>query len=125
MVETRRMCRGLVARFLFVVFLGSFMGGCGRAPSPTTLPEDRMPTSTPGVAAPAEKGDQQMAFELTSTAFASGERIPRKYTCKGQDISPPLRWSDPPQGTRSFVLIADDPDAAARASLDYMRELLW
>lgn len=52
-----------------------------------------------------------MPFELTSSAFAPGERIPTKYTCDDQDISPPLRWSDPPQGTQSFALIADDPDA--------------
>lgn len=52
-----------------------------------------------------------MAFELTSTAFAQGDPIPAKYTCDGQDISPPLGWSDPPEGTRSFALINDDPDA--------------
>ncbi len=52
-----------------------------------------------------------MSFELTSTAFATGEPIPRKYTCDGDDISPPLQWSDPPQGTQSFALISDDPDA--------------
>jgi len=52
-----------------------------------------------------------MSFELTSPAFAHGETIPCKYTCDGEDISPPLRWSDPPQGTQSLALIADDPDA--------------
>ncbi|TAJ25997.1 MAG: YbhB/YbcL family Raf kinase inhibitor-like protein [Nitrospirae bacterium] len=52
-----------------------------------------------------------MAFELTSTAFKEGELIPKKYTCEGQDVSPPLRWGPPPQGTRNFALIADDPDA--------------
>ena len=52
-----------------------------------------------------------MPLELTSTAFAPGEPIPRKYTCDGEDISPLLQWSDPPQGTKSFTLIADDPDA--------------
>ncbi len=52
-----------------------------------------------------------MPFELMSTAFAPGEPIPRKYTCDEEDISPPLRWSDPPQDTQSFALIADDPDA--------------
>jgi len=52
-----------------------------------------------------------MAFELTSTAFVQGKPIPRQYTCDGQDISPPLSWSDPPAGTRSLALIADDPDA--------------
>jgi hypothetical protein len=52
-----------------------------------------------------------MSFELTSTAFAPEKPIPRKYSCDGEDISPPLQWSDPPQGTQSLVLIADDPDA--------------
>jgi Raf kinase inhibitor-like YbhB/YbcL family protein len=52
-----------------------------------------------------------MAFELTSAAFGPGEAIPRKYTCDGEDISPPLEWGDPPPGTQSFVFIFDDPDA--------------
>ncbi|MEW5768638.1 MAG: YbhB/YbcL family Raf kinase inhibitor-like protein [bacterium] len=52
-----------------------------------------------------------MPFELTSSAFVTGKPIPRKYTCDGEDISPPLQWSDPPQGTQSFALISDDPDA--------------
>jgi len=52
-----------------------------------------------------------MSFELTSPAFSQGEPIPEKYSCKGEDISPPLAWGDPPQGTQSFVLIVDDPDA--------------
>jgi len=52
-----------------------------------------------------------MVFELTSSAFKQGESIPRKYTCDGDDVSPPLAWGDPPQGTQSFALINDDPDA--------------
>ena len=52
-----------------------------------------------------------MSFELTSSVFAPGEPIPPKYTCDGEDISPPLQWSDPPPGTQSFALISDDPDA--------------
>jgi Raf kinase inhibitor-like YbhB/YbcL family protein len=52
-----------------------------------------------------------MAFTLQSKAFGSGDSIPRKYTCDGADISPPLVWSNVPEGTRSFALIADDPDA--------------
>ena len=52
-----------------------------------------------------------MSFELTSTAFRAGEGIPRQYTCDGEDISPPLKWTDAPENTQSFVLIADDPDA--------------
>lgn len=52
-----------------------------------------------------------MAIKITSTAFAEGEMIPRKYTCDGDDISPPLQISDVPENTKSLALIMDDPDA--------------
>jgi hypothetical protein len=52
-----------------------------------------------------------MAYELSSSAFKDGETIPRRYTCEGQDVSPPLHWGVPPAATKSFVMIADDPDA--------------
>lgn len=52
-----------------------------------------------------------MAITLTSTAFKHGGDIPPKYTCDGQDISPPLSWSDVPPGTQSLALIVEDPDA--------------
>nr|HID59301.1 YbhB/YbcL family Raf kinase inhibitor-like protein [Desulfobacterales bacterium] len=52
-----------------------------------------------------------MAFELKSQAFRDGEYIPKKYTCDGQDISVPLKWSEPPAGTRNLALVCDDPDA--------------
>jgi Raf kinase inhibitor-like YbhB/YbcL family protein len=54
-----------------------------------------------------------MAFTLTSTAFTDGAAIPVKHTCDGVDVSPLLAWSGAPAGTRSFALIADDPDAPA------------
>ena len=53
-----------------------------------------------------------MAFELTSPVFKSGEFISDKYTGEGEDISPPLEWTDPPGATKGFALICDDPDAA-------------
>jgi Raf kinase inhibitor-like YbhB/YbcL family protein len=52
-----------------------------------------------------------MTLRLTSPAFAEGGAIPARYTCEGQDVSPPLAWSEPPIGTQSLVLIVDDPDA--------------
>jgi len=52
-----------------------------------------------------------MSLQITSTAFEPGGEIPRRYTCEGQDHSPPLAWKGVPAGTRSFVLIVDDPDA--------------
>lgn len=52
-----------------------------------------------------------MSIEVTSTAFQEGASIPKQYTGDGADQSPPLRWSEPPAGTKSFALICDDPDA--------------
>lgn len=52
-----------------------------------------------------------MTFVLTSPAFDHHCEIPKRYTCEGADISPPLRWSGTPQGTKSFALILEDPDA--------------
>jgi Raf kinase inhibitor-like YbhB/YbcL family protein len=53
----------------------------------------------------------KMSFALTSTAFSNGGKIPSKYTCEGDDLSPPLSWTDVPEGTKSLALIVDDPDA--------------
>jgi Raf kinase inhibitor-like YbhB/YbcL family protein len=50
-------------------------------------------------------------MKLSSAAFADGGEIPTKYTCEGQDIPPPLEWSDVPSDAKSLVLIVDDPDA--------------
>ena len=52
-----------------------------------------------------------MNFELTSTAFQEGQPIPRESTGDGQNISPPLKWTDPPSGTKTFALVCIDPDA--------------
>jgi Raf kinase inhibitor-like YbhB/YbcL family protein len=65
---------------------------------------------------PAGGADQSpppkaMNLSVTSPAFAEAQPIPRQYTCEGSDISPPLIWTHAPANTKSFALIADDPDA--------------
>ncbi len=50
-------------------------------------------------------------MKLVSSAFAPGATIPARHTCEGDDLAPPLAWSDPPPATRSFALVVDDPDA--------------
>ncbi|MHC0064989.1 YbhB/YbcL family Raf kinase inhibitor-like protein [Nostoc sp. UIC 10890] len=50
-------------------------------------------------------------MKLKSTAFDANDLIPAKYTCDGEDISPPILWDEIPIGTESIVLIVDDPDA--------------
>ena len=52
-----------------------------------------------------------MALKITSPAFDDGGIMPARFTCEGQDFSPPLAWSGVPGGTQSLVLIIDDPDA--------------
>jgi len=52
-------------------------------------------------------------FHLDSAAFREGELIPPIHTAEGLNLSPPLRWAGTPEGTQSFALIAEDPDASA------------
>ena len=52
-------------------------------------------------------------MQLRSSGFRDGTTIPRRFTCDGEDLSPPLDWASAPAGTRSFVLLCDDPDAPA------------
>jgi Raf kinase inhibitor-like YbhB/YbcL family protein len=54
-----------------------------------------------------------MTFTLTSPAFAHGQPIPARHTCEGENVSPPLAWTAPPEGARSLALVVDDPDAPA------------
>lgn len=57
------------------------------------------------------EGGKKMGLNITSGAFANEAMIPSKYTCDGEDISPPLKWESAPERVKSFALISDDPDA--------------
>jgi len=59
----------------------------------------------------ATEGTDSLA--LSSSAFGEGERIPERYTCDGEDVSPPLAWERAPADTVTYALIMDDPDAPA------------
>ena len=59
----------------------------------------------------ASEGENSLA--LTSSAFGEGEVIPERYTCDGEDVSPPLAWERGPAGTVTYALVMDDPDAPA------------
>ena len=52
-----------------------------------------------------------MTLKITSSAFQQGGSIPAKYTCEGQDVSPPLAWAGAPSSAKSIAIIVDDPDA--------------
>lgn len=66
---------------------------------------DDDPGTTAAADAPAEP------FALTSTAYGMADPIPTRFTCEGADVSPPLTWTAPPDGTTSFVVLMDDLDA--------------
>lgn len=61
-------------------------------------------------------------MEIKSSAFENNSFIPAKYTCEGEDVSPPLSISGLPLGTKSVALIVDDPDAP---SGDFVHWLMW
>src|SRR3989442_254917 len=61
-----------------------------------------------------------MVFKLRSPAIAPSGPIPAKYTCDGSDLSPPLRWTDPPLNTKSFALIVDDHDASGGTRVHWL-----
>lgn len=68
-----------------------------------------------------------MSFSLESSDFTEGGAIPSRSTCEGDDVSPDLRWSGAPGGTRSFALIVDDPDAPdpAHPKMTYVHWVLY
>lgn len=52
-----------------------------------------------------------MVWKLQSSTFSEGSKIPAKFTADGENISPPLSWTFPPEKTKSLALICEDPDA--------------
>lgn len=59
-------------------------------------------------------------FKLHSAAFTAGAAIPRMYSCEGDGTSPPLAWTDPPEGTQTLALVVDDPDAPGEAFVHWV-----
>jgi Raf kinase inhibitor-like YbhB/YbcL family protein len=62
------------------------------------------------LAAAPQKGGR-VSLQVSSKAFSAGGTVPKRNTCDGENLSPPLAWSETPSGARSIALIADDPDA--------------
>ncbi len=81
------------------------------SPGPASSPAvTSSPTGATASSSPTPEASMP-AFTLTSTAFAAGDHIPRRFTCDGENVSPELAWTDAPDGTKALVLLVDDPDA--------------
>jgi len=59
-------------------------------------------------------------LQFTRLPFEPGDTIPAEYTCEGDDVSPPLEWSGVPDGTETFALIVDDPDAPGQTFVHWV-----
>ena len=90
-----------------LVALISLTNACATAPA--AVPPAAAPNALPLTSASALAATN--AFVLTSSAFSEGGNIPAEFTCSGAGTSPQLQWSGAPTGTKSFVLMLEDPDA--------------
>lgn len=77
------------------------------------LPMPVVSCGNPATGSAQGKGPAHSNFRVESAAFKEGSLIPTRFTCQGENVSPPLSWIDPPAGVRSFALIVEDPDAPA------------
>lgn len=97
-----------------VVVAAAAAGYYALTPPPAPSPQTRAATTpTTSVPPPVATSTTEIhtGLTVTSEAFANGERLPPKYTCDGQGISPPVNWSGAPQETRTYALILDDLNA--------------
>lgn len=90
----------LAAASVLVVLLAGCMDGS--APS--------RPSSSPSASSASYRTPEPAAFRLYSSSFGNGKPIPRKHTCDGDQVSPPLTFLTPPQGSKSLALTVKDPD---------------
>jgi Raf kinase inhibitor-like YbhB/YbcL family protein len=110
----------ILSLLLFVILLVMLMHGCGHV-DPYRVSGERLALGKRGA---NKAGDETVLamqmieakssgpLSVESPAFAAGQPIPPTYSAYGEDASPPLKWSQAPEGTQSFVVLMEDPDAA-------------
>ena len=109
---------------LVLLVLAMSITACQPMATPTPAPSTPKP---PSITPPAVLNEETVEdyFVLTSPAFADGDAIPPRYTCHGEDVSPPLRWGSPPEGTAALLLTMTDPDAQQVVGSTWIHWLLY
>lgn len=110
MTPLRRAARRCAAAS-FAALLPVGVAACGKAETPNSAPVTSIVVPGSTAVGATNPPSSTGAFTVTSTAFADGQPIPVKYTCKGDSVSPPLAWSGVPKGTQMLALTVVDPDA--------------
>jgi Raf kinase inhibitor-like YbhB/YbcL family protein len=87
------------------------LGGCGGSKSPKSSSESSSTAPTVSTQRQSAMASGTASIRLQSPAFADRASLPRRFTCDGRGVSPNLSWSAVPKGTRSIVLLLEDPDA--------------
>jgi Raf kinase inhibitor-like YbhB/YbcL family protein len=96
------MTKALLSSAIIIALILAVTATCQKEDKPEIKPKQKKAIS---------EEPKMQTLEIKSSAFAEGQTIPEKYTCDGEDVSVPLSWPAPPEGTKSFALICDDPDA--------------
>lgn len=94
----------------FLTFV--ILGGCSKTTDERAQQAAKEPSPAPN--APFT------SLTVTSTGFAQGSMLPSRFTCEGEDVAPPLAWSDPPAGTKSFAVVVEDPDAPKKTFVHWI-----
>jgi Raf kinase inhibitor-like YbhB/YbcL family protein len=120
--------------FVLMIACGAFAYAAAQAPASSaaqaTVGQRGVPPQPPGgQPPPGGRGRGRAAVQVmtfSSPAWPDGGQIPAKYTQAGGEVSPPLAWSNVPQGVQTFVLIAHDVDAPIGPGTDdLLHWMLW
>ena len=98
------------------------VAGASRHRGERTNPTDAQETTENGERQETTTAGADDAFSISSGAWENGGSIPTRFTCDGENVSPPLSISNPPERTRSLALVMDDPDAP---DPPFVHWLLW
>lgn len=104
----KRNAYALLGLAFVILFMGAYViVERANAPTPAELPDESVTEDEPNYEDPNQ---EETMLTLTSPAFENNGKIPSKYTCDAENISPPLEISGIPEGTESLILVMDDPD---------------